>query len=215
MSQVPSLLFYGILYAAPQPFVQRTVDFMVGKMRKEHPKLFKNLARLPSAIVLIEPSDIPHRFKLSYGKKGVFLSVALSDEDVEPDAHIKGSLEGLLNLLEGRADGDKLFFSRNLEISGDTAVIVALRNTLDREEIDLLEDMTAPLGPFARPAKIATLLLDKAARHASNRLAAIGEKRAKALAKDAARAECEKLRAEIQGLKARLTQVEAQRKKAR
>lgn len=211
----PALLLRAALRRAPAPLIQKAIDALLGTMRDGHPMLFKNLKRLPAAAVLIAPSDLAHRFKLSYGKKGVSLVVLEDDEDFDFDARIKGSLEGLLNLLEGRADGDKLFFSRDLEISGDTAVIVALRNTLDREEMNLLEDMTAPLGPFAKPAQLATGFLESVARHARDRIAEISEENMKIIAKDMARAETAKLREEIQELKARLAKIEGQRKRAR
>jgi len=182
--RAPALLLRAALRMMPAPLVQKAIDALIKNMRDEHPALFKNLKRLPAAAVLIAPSDLIHRFKLSYGKKGIALTVLTEEEDLDFDAQIKGSLEGLLNLLEGRADGDRLFFSRDLEISGDTAVIVALRNTLDREEINLLKDMTAPLGPFAKPAQVAAEILETLARHARDRIAEIGAENMKRMAKE-------------------------------
>ena len=67
------------------------------------------------------------------------------------DAYIKGNLDILLNLLEGRIDGDALFFTRGLVITGDTAAIVGLRNTLDREEIDFSRTSPACSGRSRSP----------------------------------------------------------------
>jgi O2-independent ubiquinone biosynthesis accessory factor UbiT len=153
------------------------IDALMQRMRRRHPRLFENLERLDSAVVWIEPSDVPHRFRLAYGHGEVLLVVA-DGEDRVCDACIKGNLDALLNMLEGRIDGDKLFFSRDIEISGDTGVIVALRNTLDREIIDLLDDVTSLLGPFARPAREVVLLADNIARHIRKRIAKLESKKA-------------------------------------
>ncbi len=154
---------------APGSVLQRGIDILMGRMRRAHPRLFKNLERLETARVRVEPSDVPHRFVLRFGKGGASLRV----EDSEGDACIRGKLEALIGLLEGRADGDKLFFSRDLEITGNTHVVVALRNTLDREEIDLLEDVLALSGPFAPAARAAFSFADALARRVRTGVSAL------------------------------------------
>jgi predicted lipid carrier protein YhbT len=52
-------------------------------------------------------------------------------------------------LLEGSADGDALFFARKIEISGDTEAILALRNALDDNAINLPRDLSPLAGPLA------------------------------------------------------------------
>ena len=78
----------------------------------------------------------------------------------------------LLDLLEGRVDGDTVFFSRDLKITGDTAAIVALRNTLDREDLDVSEEIHAVLGPMAMPIIHLSHVLDRAAAMIKRRVAA-------------------------------------------
>lgn len=46
-------------------------------------------------------------------------------------------------MLHGREDGDALFFSGALEISGDTSAVLALRNALDDAELDLTEELAS------------------------------------------------------------------------
>jgi ubiquinone biosynthesis protein UbiJ len=65
------------------------------------------------------------------------------------DVTIRGSLSTLIALLEGRVDGDALFFSRDLAVEGDTEALLALRNAVDGEGIDLLRDFAMCLGPLA------------------------------------------------------------------
>jgi predicted lipid carrier protein YhbT len=166
---IPSPLARAVLDAIPACALQRAIGALMRRMHTVHPRLFKNLERLDAAVVRIEPSDIAHRFSLAFGNGKVSLGV-VDFEGIACDACIKGNLDALLNMLEGRIDGDKLFFSRDIEITGNTEVVVALRNTLDREEIDLLDDIASLLGPFARPAKEAVLLADSVARHVRQRM---------------------------------------------
>ena len=51
-------------------------------------------------------------------------------------------------LLEARVDGDALFFTRELTVSGDTAAVVTLRNILDRETISVLDEASSLFGPL-------------------------------------------------------------------
>ncbi len=67
------------------------------------------------------------------------------------DAAIRGRLSAFLAMLHGAEDGDALFFSGDLEIAGDTAAVLALRNALDDAELDLTEELAAiPGRPFDR-----------------------------------------------------------------
>ncbi len=79
----------------------------------------------------------------------------------------------LIDLLEGRIDGDAMFFSREIEITGSTAVIVAVRNTLDREEIVITDEIAAMFGPLERPARRIALRVDTAIGRARARIATI------------------------------------------
>jgi len=166
---LPSPLARVALRVIPTPALQRMIAALMRKMQSCHPRLFKNLERLDKASVRFEPTDVAHRFVLTFGRDETSLIVE-DGTDTPCDACVKGKLDALLNLLEGRIDGDKLFFSRDIEISGKTDVVVALRNTLDREEIDLLEDITSLLGPFKTPAREAVLIADALARHFRQRI---------------------------------------------
>ncbi|MDE2334879.1 MAG: SCP2 sterol-binding domain-containing protein [Rhodospirillales bacterium] len=70
------------------------------------------------------------------------------------DARIAGPLAALIGLVHGAYDGDALFFSRDLVIEGDTAAVLALRNAIDNEELDLVEEGLALFGPFAALAAL-------------------------------------------------------------
>ena len=206
-NRLPTPLARMAMRVLPPTAMQKAVDAMMRAMRANHPRLFGNLEKLPSAVLRVEPVDLPHRFILSFGGGTVRLTV--SDGGEPPcSAAIKGKLEALLELLEGRTDGDMMFFARTIEITGNTATIVALRNTLDREEIDLLTDATGFLGPFAPPARRALLLADTLGRRLRARIVEIQEESAPR--NDAA---CDALRTEIQALKTRLAKLEVQRQR--
>ena len=64
----------------------------------------------------------------------------------------------LLRLIDGRMDGDAIFFSRALQIEGDTEAIVSLRNALDNIEGSLAESVA---GFFGRPGRFGLSLLRK------------------------------------------------------
>lgn len=155
---VPLALAKLALTAAPPSVVARTTEIVVQRIRRRHPKLFANLAKLSKAVVFFEPTDAaPYRFALTLGQVPVrFFVLASHEQHDQPDATISGSLQDLIAMLEGREDGDTLFFSRAIQVVGDTSVIVGLRNTLDREEIALRDEILSLFGPFAKPA--ATLL---------------------------------------------------------
>ena len=84
----------------------------------------------------------------------VRVSVVARLDDETPDASIRGNLLALLDLVEGRDDGDALFFSRNLTVTGDIGAVLALRNAIDNAELDLPREasqLVQPLSSLAEP----------------------------------------------------------------
>ncbi|NTU76309.1 MAG: hypothetical protein HGA90_00585 [Alphaproteobacteria bacterium] len=155
----------------PPQALSRLLEALVRRMEERHPRLFRNLARLDKAIVHIEPQDLPHRFALSVGAGTPTLKlIPEGGRGEKPRACIRGNLDVLLDMLEGRTDGDTEFFSRSITVMGDTSTIVALRNTLDREEINLWDEFMDLCGPFAQPVGLAVTILDGLARAARLRL---------------------------------------------
>ena len=128
-SNLPTPIVRGAMHVTPPFVLARAVAMQLHGMERAHPKLFRNLAQLKPSIVYVEPTDLPHRFELKYGGDDGPCS---GEGQGAADAYITGNLDILMSLLEGRIDGDALFFTRGLVITGDTAAIVGLRNTLDR-----------------------------------------------------------------------------------
>jgi len=214
-SNLPTPIVRGAMHVTPPFVLARAVGALLRGMQRAHPKLFQNLARLKPAVIHVEPTDLPHRFELKYGgDEKPTVRVLDKGGQGAADAYIKGDLDILLNLLEGRIDGDALFFTRGLVITGDTAAIVGLRNTLDREEIDLFSDITGMFGPFAKPVGRVLTALGRLRESAKSRVAAVHESfhEEEAGAADW-KSERESLQAEIKTLKTRLAKLEVREKK--
>lgn len=62
------------------------------------------------------------------------------------DAIVSGNWLALVAMLEGRVDGDALFFSRALSFEGETDLVLAIRNAIDGAGIDLVAEIAAMLG---------------------------------------------------------------------
>jgi O2-independent ubiquinone biosynthesis accessory factor UbiT len=163
--RLPAGIARRVLAMSPPQLLSPTLRMLLGNMRRRHPGLFQNLKNLDATSILVAPTDLRWQFLLTFGG-GVPATLTPLRHDAplaarDTTARIKGTLATLFDLLEGTNDGDTLFFSRALTISGDTAAIVALRNTLDRENINLLNDITALCGPFAKPAQRVIARLDR------------------------------------------------------
>lgn len=171
-SSLPVPLSKALLNVTPHAALSHIVGLVWQRMESRQPKLVKNLERLDSALVYLVPTDVPHNFALTLGEGAHFYVV--SDEEKaakEPDALVEGDLESLVDMLEGRVDGDALFFARDIQISGNTEVIVGLRNTLDREEIDLFTEVLSLCGPFSKTAGVAIHFADHFLSHVKGRVA--------------------------------------------
>lgn len=124
-------------------------------MKRRHPGVFERLGELGAPSYVIDPVDLPLVLLLRFDGEASSLTAARDAEGLNASATIRGPLLVLIDLLEGRLDGDALFFSRDLVIEGDTEAVVALRNAVDSADVDLLSDVLSLLGPLAGPARLA------------------------------------------------------------
>ncbi|MFL1780410.1 putative SCP2 sterol-binding domain-containing protein [Candidatus Hepatincolaceae symbiont of Richtersius coronifer] len=102
---------------------------------------------------IIDATDLPFVF---YLKPSVIAPVlkAIKRSDIPlTTATIRGELKNLLNLFEGTLDGDAAFFSKVLTIEGSTAAVVALRNAIDGEDMDIIKDLSDIFKPFNKVAQ--------------------------------------------------------------
>lgn len=115
-------------------------------MARRHPGLIARLGDEAGKRLLLDAEGLPVLILLQAEP----LSLRLFPRGPAPvsnlpasDAQIRGSLSAFLAMLHGESDGDALFFSGELAISGDTSAVLALRNALDDAEIDLAAEFAA------------------------------------------------------------------------
>ena len=168
-SPQPLALLRGAATVLPRPVLAALAAAIVRGLKKSHPKLLRNLAGLEPAVVHVVAFDLPYRFAITLGREPIALTV-LARDATGADAEVAASVATLVDLLEGRIDSDTLFFRRDLRISGNTAVVVGLRNVLDREELSLAGELAALCGPLARPAQRLARRLEQLADGAGARL---------------------------------------------
>lgn len=116
-------------------------------MATRHPAILRRLGPHADARILIDVTDAPALLLMEPGARRITLHRRARPPAAE--AAIRGRLSAFLSMLHGAEDGDALFFSGDLEISGDTAAVLALRNALDDAELDLTEELAAEGGPAA------------------------------------------------------------------
>lgn len=137
----------------PPALLQPLLDIAMRGVRSRHPDLFDRLSGLDDPIYLVDPVDLPFVFVLRPNPQNPTLRALRSGEGVAATATIRGPFLRLIDLLEGRIDGDALFFTRELAIEGDTEAVVALRNAVDGAEIDVMTDVLSLFGPLGGPLR--------------------------------------------------------------
>lgn len=118
-------------------------------MAARHPAILRRLGPYADARILLDVTDMPALLLMQPSRQRI--TAHRRTRAPEAEAVIRGRLSGFLAMLHGSEDGDALFFSGQLEISGDTSTVLALRNALDDAELDLTDELAAEAGP-AGPA---------------------------------------------------------------
>jgi O2-independent ubiquinone biosynthesis accessory factor UbiT len=150
----PALVAGMLFPPIARPVVSAISQAFATKLWKDHRQSFDRLKPYEGATFLIDPIDLPIVFHLELAPLGPKLKTVEKQATLQSvDATIRGSIKGLIDMVEGRVDGDALFFSRELEFGGDTEAVVALRNAIDDADINIVEEITASFGPLRRPAK--------------------------------------------------------------
>ena len=156
----PVLLAGFALKPLPPMLLDPLLDRALARMRRSHPAAFDRLRSLGEMEVEIDPIDLPIVFRLQPGgMRPRFRAHRRGSHLSQPAAALRGSFLMLTALLEGRVDGDAVFFSRGLSIEGDTAAIMTLRYAVDGAAIDILSDLAEAGGPLAAPLHCAVEIL--------------------------------------------------------
>jgi len=149
----PVLLAGMVVRPLPLALLQPVLAIALTTIRRNHPDMFERLSGLDDPVFLIDPVDLPFAFVLRADAQAPELRCVANGDGVAATATIRGPLLILVDLLEGRLDGDALFFARELTIEGDTEAVVALRNAVDGAEIQIGSALASLLGPLAGPAR--------------------------------------------------------------
>jgi predicted lipid carrier protein YhbT len=146
---------------APLLLVQQGTELVFNQMLRQHPNLFDRLGSHAEKSFRFTPADLNLSFLIVPAQRRI--TVSRKSANMAADASASGPLLTLLALLEGRIDGDAMFFARSLSIAGDMEAMLALRNALDDSGFDLPRDLGKAAGPFAH---IATRLAETVRRRA-------------------------------------------------
>ena len=138
-----------IIDRMPLPLAQKAVDLIFARALQQHPGLFDRLGAHADKAFGFGPSDLDLYFVVRPAAATIRLYRPAKAPPVA--AAISGPIVTLLALLEGHIDGDAIFFSRGVKVTGDMEAILALRNGLDDCGFDLPRDLSGLAGPLALP----------------------------------------------------------------
>ena len=150
LQSIPSLL----LASAPLAMIQPILGHIASHVARDRPELFARLGVHARKRFLIDPIDLPFVLILSPDNNRPTLRAYRRYEKPVNDAGIAGKFFNLLDMIDGTQDGDALFFTRDLRVTGDTEAVVALRNALDDFEGSALDSVVGSFGPLAKPAAL-------------------------------------------------------------
>ncbi len=132
---------------------------IVHKIARQNPDMFNRLGPYRHSIFIIDPINFPFALVLRPDPDDLLLEASNRNALPEYEAHIAGTFLNLLQLVDADLDGDALFFSRDLEITGNTEAVVCLRNALDDVDGSIAQSVAEMFGP---PGKFALSTLRKA-----------------------------------------------------
>ena len=164
------LSFKNALYRACAPLPVPLINIVLGRLvlsiRDRRPDMFSRLEGHHHKWFLIDPVNLPFALCLRPDPRRPSLKACRKHKIPETDGRISGTFLTLLGMVDGRYDGDALFFTRDLRVEGDTEAVVCLRNALDDMEGSIADDAAAFFGAAGqRLLKIAR----KAGGHAHGR----------------------------------------------
>ncbi len=100
---------------------------VIAAITERHPGFRDKLVALDDKVFKFEAVDIGKAFYLHIKDRDISVVVHIAGS---PDVTMRGEVKVLLDVFTGRVDPDTVFFSRWLEITGDTAAAVHFKNIL-------------------------------------------------------------------------------------
>ncbi|MBK5933192.1 sterol-binding protein [Rhodovulum imhoffii] len=145
-----------------RPILKRIVT----KIAAENPDMFDRLGPHRHAYFLIDPVNMPFMLYLRPDPDALDFRAVSRNNQLPHVACISGTFLDLLTLMDAEQDGDALFFSRDLVVTGDTEAVVCLRNALDDVDEPIAESVA---DMFGAPGRMALNALRRAAETAQKR----------------------------------------------
>lgn len=130
--------------------VQPVLSRVVRRVAAAHPSLFARLGPYQTADFLIDPIEFPFALHLRPDPDNLVFRAVPRHLAPQATAVIRGQFLLLLELVDAEQDGDAAFFSRDLDITGDTEAVVRLRNALDDMDGSLAQETANMFGPPGR-----------------------------------------------------------------
>ncbi len=141
-----------------QPLLQRVITHL----SRRRPELFARFGAHTRKTFLIDPLNLPFVFLLRLDPRRPQLLARRREHPMAHDARIAGTFLTFLDMVDGRLDGDALFFNRDLVIEGDTEAVVCLRNAIDDMEGSVADDVA---DFFGLPGRAALFVLRRIKRN--------------------------------------------------
>jgi predicted lipid carrier protein YhbT len=126
--------------------VQPLLSRVVRRIASRHSSLFARLGQHQKTDFLIDPVELPFALHLRPDPQALVFRAVPRDIAPAAGAVIRGRFMLLLELMDSEEDGDAAFFSRDLEVSGDTEAVVRLRNALDDVDGSIAEEAAEMFG---------------------------------------------------------------------
>lgn len=115
------------LRAMPRWMEAIGVGVFISEFLRKYPSFKSKLGGINDKLFLFEATDIKKAFYLHVLDNDIKVSLHSSRT---PDVSMKGSFGVLADVMLGKVDPDTVFFSRRLEITGDTAAAIYFKNIL-------------------------------------------------------------------------------------
>lgn len=162
MSTLPRPLAHVVPAFLPLLLLQPILGRIVRNIARQRPELFSRIGLHKTKIFLIDPVNMPFAFMLYPNPERPRLKAIRRNTNTKYHARIAGSFLTLFDMVDGRLDGDALFFTRDLIVEGDTEATVCLRNALDDLEGSIADDIAAIFGS---PGRVALKTMRRVRKH--------------------------------------------------
>ncbi len=149
--RLQSLRFPRVPLLPLQPILRRIAQYVA----RQNPALFARLGKHQATRYLVDAKGLPFMLLLRPDPAHPQLQAVHRARTPPHDACITGKLADMLCLIDGSGDGDALFFSRDLDVTGNIEAVVCLRNALDDVEGSIAAQIADMFGPPGRLALVA------------------------------------------------------------